>query len=227
MTHTVLVVDPDPIALSDTTEIVAGAGYAVTAANSFTEARRQLVIARPDVLITAVRLGGYNGLHLVIRTRAMFGDVVSIVVHTVPDPVLQADALSYNALYLVTPIDAQLLLEVIAQRLDGRAARPSMRIPRRWQRKSVAEVDATLGGAPAAVVEVGYGGARLRLGRVPENLSRRPQPTMLRTADVEARVRPVWHRWAGADGPSWCGVEIDEADGDSQRAWRAFVDAAN
>src|SRR5258705_4043885 len=68
--HTVLVVDVDHLrALSTVCVALSGAGYVVTRATSFDEARRQLVRVKPDVLITAVRLDGYNGLHLVIRSR--------------------------------------------------------------------------------------------------------------------------------------------------------------
>ena len=45
------------------------AGYGVTATADFQEAKRLLDAHGPDLLIADVRLGPFNGLHLVIRTH--------------------------------------------------------------------------------------------------------------------------------------------------------------
>src|SRR5206468_12173512 len=138
--------------------------YVVTRAGSFDEAWQQLVRVKPDVLITAVRLDGYNGLHLVIRSRETLPDLVAIVTNPVPDVVLQADAAAYNAVWLVYPIDVQPLLDLLARMLGARPAPRRSTVPRRWSRRLVTQpFEAVLGAANATVVDLSYGGLRLRL----------------------------------------------------------------
>src|SRR2546425_2364277 len=164
MRYTALVVDTDREALLATSRLLAGAGYVVAPASTFADARRQLVTARPDVLVTTVRLAGYNGLHLVIGSRTLLPDLVSIVTHTAPDAVLQADAVALGALYFTAPVDPKLLLGVVAQSLDARGPRPSHRIARRWHRKRlVPPVDAPLRTKTGIIVDISYGGAQLQL----------------------------------------------------------------
>src|SRR4051812_18926770 len=100
MPHTALVVDTDPHTLAQKVRLLAGAGYVVSPAGSFAGARRQLATLRPDVLVTSIRLDGFNGLHLVIGMRLRQPDLVAIVTHGAADPMLQADASAHGALYL-------------------------------------------------------------------------------------------------------------------------------
>ena len=50
------------------TELTAS-GFRVTVASNFQEARVRLGVRPPSLLLTEVRLGDYNGLHLVLRAR--------------------------------------------------------------------------------------------------------------------------------------------------------------
>src|SRR5438128_2613380 len=164
MRYTALVVDTDRDALAATSRLLAGAGYVVAPASTFADARRQLVTARPDVLVTIVRLAGYNGLHLAIGGRTLLPDLVSIVTHTAPDSVLQADAVANGALYFSAPVDPTLLLDVVAHSLEARGPRQTRRIARRWYRKRlVHRVQARLCAKPGIVVDISYGGAQLQL----------------------------------------------------------------
>jgi CheY-like chemotaxis protein len=224
--HVVLVVDVDLEALSNMCAVLADGGYLVTRASSFAEARRQLVLVRPDVIITAIRLGGFNGLHLVIRSRSTFPDIVAIVTHPGPDPVLQADAAAQEAVWMMNPIDSQLLRDLVARMLHARLERRSTTLPRRWTRRRVADpVAATLGVAQGTVVDVSYGGLRLRLSKPIDGTSQDPQPLAVPLIGVAIRARPVWGRGAGPSGPWWYGIELDEPESDAHQAWRAFVDA--
>jgi DNA-binding response OmpR family regulator len=118
----VLIVDPDWSALRDTAEILARAGYVVTTAASFEEARQRLRIDEPHVLIADVRLGAHNGLHLVIRSRADFPKIAAIVTHVAPDPVLSAEATAVDAVYLVKPLESEELLRVLRRLFSQRPA---------------------------------------------------------------------------------------------------------
>src|ERR1041384_2794085 len=132
--YSVLVRDVDGNAWQGAATALADAGYLVTQATTFAEARQRLVLAKPDLLVTAVRLAGFNGLHLVVTTQAMLPDTVAVVTHAVLDPALQADAAQHNAIYMVQPVDWPLLLDVVSSALGARASRPRGSRPRRWTR---------------------------------------------------------------------------------------------
>lgn len=65
-------------------------------------ALRLLAEHRPDLLMTDVRLGAYNGLQLIaMAPRA----IPAIVVTGFSDPVIEADAARLGAEYRVKPVD--------------------------------------------------------------------------------------------------------------------------
>jgi CheY-like chemotaxis protein len=228
MTHTALVVDANPEKLARTVRLLSGAGYVVSPAVTFAGARRLVAALRPDVLVTAIRLDGFNGLHLVVASRAALPDLVAVVTHGAPDPVLQADASTHGALYLSAPIDPALFLDVIAKSLEARGPRGRKRPPRRWPRKRVASrVEAALGDRRGIVVDISYGGAQLQLADAPSKADRERAYDLawFGAEDLPVRARPVWRRAAGPNGPWWCGVELDAPSVASERAWQTFVDA--
>ena len=224
---TVLVVDADLQALRAAATALADAGYLVMQAASFADARCRLAIARPDVLVTSVRLGGYNGLQLVIGSRPALPELVCIVTHAAPDPVLQATAASWNAAFLVQPVAWKLFLGVLGRLLDARGERPRPTRARRWPRSAPPrEVAAALGIVPGIVVDLSYGGVRLELSQRIVEPPQSTQALALPEEGLALRARPVWTCAAGAGGPWLCGVELDESDPGANRAWRAFVDRA-
>lgn len=225
VTYTVLVVDADRRALSEATTALADTGFLVSQASTFADARQRLVLLKPDVLITAVRLGGFNGVHLVVSARRMLPDAVAVVTHGVDDAALRSDALQYNAMYLVQPVDWTIIGEAIHASLAAHGERPRPSRPRRWTRKTPADrVDATLGLTPGCVVDLSYGGIRLQMsGRVaapPDEA----QTLALPAAGLAVHARPVWLQGASLHGSWWCGMEVQESDPTVDRAWRAFVD---
>ena len=226
MGYSALVVDVDQNALREAATALGDAGYLVTQATTFADARQRIVLAKPDLLVTAVRLAGFNGLHLVVTTRAMLPDTVAVVTHAVVDPALQADAARHHALYFVQPMDWTFFLNVLSSALGARAGRPRGSRPRRWTRKAPTDyVVAALGTTVGTLVDLSYGGARLQMsGRVtgPTNPA---QTLALPDAGIAVHARPVWTQGAGPDGPWMCGVEVQEPDPIVSRAWRAFVDA--
>jgi CheY-like chemotaxis protein len=226
MTHTALVVDPNPDALARTVRLLGAAGYAVSSAATFAPARCQLAILRPDVLVTAVRLDGFNGLHLVTRGRALLADLVAIVTHVAPDRLLQAEASAHGALFLSWPIDRALLVEVIATSLAARGPRAHPRVARRWPRRRLtSRVEIALGPAPGIVVDVSYGGAQLQLREPPGDPTCGRLDQLAGAGPAPVPARRVWTRSAGPNGPWWLGLELNGRSA-AGTPWQAFVDAS-
>jgi CheY-like chemotaxis protein len=119
----VLVVYADPEDRERTVVLLETAGYQVAAASNFEEAKQFLANQAPDVLITDLRLGSYNGLHLVLRSRTDHPDMAALVTSRFPDPVLEAEAEREHARFLLRPIkDAELLDAITSSLAASRAA---------------------------------------------------------------------------------------------------------
>lgn len=76
--HSALVVDADPLFVSELAPIVTASGFRVLPLSDFTAARHELYACRPEVLVANLRLGAFNGIHLAYlakinnpETRAM------------------------------------------------------------------------------------------------------------------------------------------------------------
>jgi FixJ family two-component response regulator len=72
----------------------------------------------PDLLITELRLGAFNGLHLVVLARSSQPAMATIVLTGVPDPVLETEAKRLGAVYLVNPVKPAELLTVVSRELE-------------------------------------------------------------------------------------------------------------
>jgi len=118
MHASVLVVESDSGERLHTAKVLEAAGYRVQAASSFAEAKHVLATSPVRVLLTGVRLGAYNGLHLIVRSRVEHPDMVAILTNHLLDPVLKAEAERQGALYFPRPWTDQALLEVVAHLLE-------------------------------------------------------------------------------------------------------------
>ena len=67
--YRILVLDDDENALSGIVEMLRTADHHVTGATSYDAAKRLLAVGTYDLLMTDVRLRGFNGLHLVRNVR--------------------------------------------------------------------------------------------------------------------------------------------------------------
>ena len=121
----ILVVEDDPDTLDFWVELLQRAGYGVTAAPSFEEARRALE-SLPDMLITDIRLGAYNGLQLVVRARLANPCLPVLVMTAFDDPVLQEETHRLDAIYMRKPVDAPMVLAAIAQAFGSQQSQPSV-----------------------------------------------------------------------------------------------------
>jgi DNA-binding NtrC family response regulator len=115
--HKILVVDDEDGMRTFLFTILTHAGYDVVTAEGVHVGSRVMDEASPDLLITDVRLGKYNGLQLLaMNPRA----VPAIVMTGYPDPVLEADARQLGAQFLLKPIEPAGLLTLVADLLENR-----------------------------------------------------------------------------------------------------------
>lgn len=123
--RSVVVVDGNGPDRTNTVTLLEAAGYRVRAARSFDEAKTLLAAERPDILITELRLGQYNGLHLVLRTRTDYPEMAALVTSRVSDPVLEAEALRNHAQFVLSPLTATQLLQAVTASLTDSARQAS------------------------------------------------------------------------------------------------------
>ena len=84
-------------------------GRETTLVTTFADAKTHLEM-RPDVVVTELKLGEYNGLHLALKAAAAH---IPAVVLGPDDPVLRNDAAGVHALYLTT-LTRTALLDAVA-----------------------------------------------------------------------------------------------------------------
>ena len=106
----ILVVEDDDATREGLTALLEAAGYEVAPAAGFVEGRQLLAEQAPNLLITDVRLGRYNGLQLVATAPRA---VSSITVTGFPDPTLKAEALKYGSHYVTKPIAPEAFLALV------------------------------------------------------------------------------------------------------------------
>lgn len=193
-------------------------GYATAVVSDFREARRSLEAAAPDLLVTDLKLGAYNGLHLVIWARGRALKTRTIVLGD-PDPVLQREAEREGAAYLTPPLDEEAFLASVA------ALFASYHPARRSQRKRVC-LDATVDGVLASVVDVSYEGLRLEVPNAEGFTLPQFLTVKLPGYDIGWRVRRVWLGHAGDQSRRalLCGATLPPDD-EATTAWRHLVDA--
>jgi DNA-binding response OmpR family regulator len=104
----IVVVNNDSAGLIDVLSVLGAAGYRASGASTFAGAKRALTQSQGaldgalDLVIADERLGAYNGLHVIMRAREEHPDVSAIVLTTVKNHGLEADARSLNVQCLIT-----------------------------------------------------------------------------------------------------------------------------
>jgi DNA-binding response OmpR family regulator len=215
--YRILVLDDDENALSGIVELLRDAEYGVTGALTYEAAKRQLEASSFDLLITDVRLRGFNGLNLVMKCRSDYPDMAVIIISGYDEPLMDLEASRYQAAFIGKPIRPAAFLETVAHCLAN------VRRERRWPRKRVlGGFRVTAAGKPAAVVDVSYGGLRLEVSS--ETNLAQSFPVELAGIGLQFNVQAVWSCPAEKGNGLLCGAAIA---GDQQAAaytWRAIVD---
>jgi CheY-like chemotaxis protein len=217
LAYRVLVLDDDERALGGMVETLREAGYQVDGVHTYEAAKRLLASNSYDLLITDVRLRGFNGLHLVMQCRIDHPEMGVIIMSEHEEPMIEIEAGRYRARLVRKPIDPPAFLQAVNESLVP------VRRQRRWPRKRVVGgFRVTADGRPAAVVDVCYGGLRLQV----------PGPARLpATFDVEVsgiglhlEVEPVWMHPVDDYGAVLCGAALSSDSTPAARTWRAIVD---
>jgi CheY-like chemotaxis protein len=227
MAFRVLVVGPAAESKTAVERVLADAGNFVTSVSDFQEAKQRLLVAIPDLLVTSLKLGAYNGIQLVLRAHADDRSMPAIVMHDSRDSVLEREAAGAGAAYVTTPIDEESFAALVDRLLTSTHvphAGVSARVPRKWPRKKAA-VQVDVNGDTATVLDVSYGGLLLELSGVPDETLAAIETVAIPTVGT-ILVHPVWAR-GGAVGSQrwWCGAELDFTDEAIGGAWRRFVDS--
>src|SRR4051794_19325391 len=90
--YRILVLDDDEHALSGIVELLRDADYQVTGAGTYDAAKRLLADNAYDLLITDIRLRGFNGLNLVMKSRAECPDMAVIIISGFEEPLIELEA---------------------------------------------------------------------------------------------------------------------------------------
>jgi DNA-binding response OmpR family regulator len=115
-TPRILVVHEDAATASRLAAEVAAAGGTVEVATTFEDGKK-LLAEPPALLIAGVRLGAYNGLHLVIRGRLDDPMMSAVVIADEPNPTFEAEVVSHGAAFMVGTQPSPELLSLVAAAL--------------------------------------------------------------------------------------------------------------
>jgi two-component system response regulator GlrR len=131
---TILIVDDDPDLLKLLALRLAAAGYAPQTAESGERALAVIAVARPDVVVTDLKMGGMDGLALfeAIQRTAPTLPVIILTAHgTIPDAV---DATRRGVFgFLPKPFEARELLAQVGQALKLSSAAPADGAGEAWR----------------------------------------------------------------------------------------------
>jgi len=104
-------------------------GLEPTVAESFVRAKSRMTRRPPALLITELRLGEFNGLHLVLHGKALRPTMTALVLSDTPDAVLQAEAECMGATFAVQPLSKRDLLAILFRSLGASEKSDPIRPP--------------------------------------------------------------------------------------------------
>jgi hypothetical protein len=197
------------------------AGHRTSSASTFESAKQSLAQPSTDVLITDVRLGAFNGLHLALRRHLDQSQSASIITSSHPDRFLEKEALQIRAPFLLKPLRSLELLTVIEKIVSGTVPADALR---RWSRRRFSTpYSAVVNESPVSIIDVSDDGICVEL------------PDPIRDAAVSFRVavpaagvscaaEVVWSKRDKEAGTIRYGATV-QRDASKRDDWRAFVDS--
>ena len=96
----IVIVEDDDATRAGYRELLNLAGHEVIATSTYQEGRHAVQVESPDLVIADLRLGGFNGLQLLLLSPR---PIPTIIVTGFPDQVLEAEARRAGADYVAQP----------------------------------------------------------------------------------------------------------------------------
>jgi DNA-binding NtrC family response regulator len=112
-----------PAAIRSIVLTLAAHGCHVTLASSYVLARERLATSPPALLITEIRLAEHNGLQLVLRGKSLRPEMATVVLASLADAGLQADAESMGATFVLGPVPDEALATAVFRTIFERRDR--------------------------------------------------------------------------------------------------------
>jgi len=224
-----VVVDADLAELRKTEHALEGAGFVVIAVDSFAAAKALLVSVSPEIIIADIKLHAFNGLHLAAICSGWRPGTPFVTTHAVYDPVLESDAHRLGTAYVVKTETREELKETAVKLVLG--MRGGTNGIRRWPRKQApTQTRAAISASDAEVLDISYGGIRVRIDPPPAARNGEPPETFdILFPELELALRAA-RIWASHDarGDRWlCGADITANERAELDKWREFVDSVS
>ena len=216
MSGTVLIVEPDTEQALTLRDALVTDGHVVQIANTVQAGVDALTAGGVDLLITALRLGAFNGLHLVIRKNALNFQIRCIIIGLPRDRSSDVDRLGVP--FLVKPVDGAAIRAAVTREFSNAAP-----VPRRWPRKLV-HLPAVVSDADIDIVDLSYGGLKLQGRKTPVRVGTE-LTVNVPSLGVSITAVARWTKPLHEVGESWCGAEILDPPAGSANDWRGVVDS--
>jgi DNA-binding NtrC family response regulator len=129
MTQRILLVEPNTTLRDTFASVLAGVATEVRAYGDFPSARRAFDATAHDLLVSQLRLGAFNGLHLVFLARRR--QMRCVVYDAMTDPVLAREVQSAGAFYERIDHLPRVLVNYVVHALPPRDRRDPERADRR------------------------------------------------------------------------------------------------
>jgi DNA-binding response OmpR family regulator len=217
----VVIISENPAERHDLWLWLLSAGCVPVTGSDFKAGKRLLQADLPDLLVTDVRLGAFNGLHLAVHGRSRDAGMKAIVIGD-PDSVLENDARAIGAHYLKRPLTQTLFLQSLIEVLN--INRPGRRSPR----KRIVPIHVLVDNVEGKIVDISYEGLRIELSAVEEH--RLPRTFTIRLGDNDLGLAAQWI-WSAQHMPDrfavTYGVRLGWNDPGVTAQWRALVDATS
>jgi DNA-binding NtrC family response regulator len=123
MPRRILIVEDDDAIRRVIGTLLSGAGHEVVKAATLQEGRRHLDHESFDLLIADVRLGGFNGLQLLVANPR---PLPTIIMTGYPDSLLEAEAKRFGAHYVEKPFSPPALLQLVEETLATASPKPGV-----------------------------------------------------------------------------------------------------
>ena len=125
--RTAVLVDDNHTVLGGMSELLQQHGIQVAAFTDFPSARQYLQTHSARALVTDVRLGAFNGLHLVLLSKQWSPDIAAFVYSTHGDSALREEVQRVGAVYVAKDDIVELLMPKLLRALGAEARVPDAR----------------------------------------------------------------------------------------------------